>query len=59
MQNVLRLSDVPGSFFHDAPDPILDLIKLQRELFARIAAKHAAEQLGEAFEGLDLDRRNS
>lgn len=34
---------------------LLDLARLTRELHARIAAKHAAEQLGEAFIGLETE----
>jgi hypothetical protein len=35
---------------------ILELAKLEREARARVLAKHAADQLGEAWIGLDTRR---
>jgi len=40
-------------------DIAVEVAILHRELLARIQAKHSAEQLGEAFRGLDTDWRNS
>jgi hypothetical protein len=35
---------------------ILEMARLEREAWAKIAAKHAASQLGEAWIGLDTRR---
>lgn len=39
-------------------EAVIELAKLQREALERVVAKRAAEQLGEAWIGLD-DRRHS
>lgn len=41
---------------HDNLDMLLEVARLQREALTAVHAKHAAQQLGEDFVGLD-DRR--
>lgn len=53
MKPILIYSKVHRPFIPAALDPETELAALVRETLARIRAKHATEQCGEAFEGLD------
>lgn len=56
---VLEIVPVSRAFVLEPFDAILELAIIEREMMAAIRARHAREQCGEAFEGLDTSCRSS
>lgn len=59
MKPVLKYVEASRPFIASPDDITVELAILQRETLARIHARIAAQQLGEAFAGLDTDQRSS
>lgn len=59
MRDVFKTDTLSRAFVYDPFDAVIELAILEREVLARIQARMAAQQCGEAFEGLDTYCRSS